>query len=307
MKLFYNKLFEKIDDVSFPFFKYIPKKHWDYYVRERASRVLGYKYNHLKPNSLNEKIRWLIYNEKLELKTKLTDKILMKSYVAKKIGNGHTAELYGIYTNFNQIDFSILPDKYALKANSGWKMNVIVKNKDFINTHYKSIKELTNIWLKTNFELYSAEPQYKGIKRKLLIEHLRPIMRDHTYRCDYKVHCINGKPMFIEIPIIKNEKKYYQFYTPKFELLPFTCFNEFMSDPVSIPTFWDQMLEYATKLSEEFSYVRVDFAPDYRTLHVVELTFTPCAAMIPFSDNKIDFYYGELLEIPTKQGIDDNA
>ncbi len=297
MKYILDKFFEKTKGF-YPFFKYCPKKYTNYYINKRASLALGYEYNWEKPRTLNEKIRWLIYNENLELKSKLTDKILVKGYVASKIGENHTAELYGIYDNFDKIDFSILPGKFVLKANHGWKMNMIVRDKNFLNIHKKDIRDLTKTWLKINYEEYSVEPQYKNISHRLFTEHLRPIGRNKNYRCDYKVHCLNGKPTFIEIPFYKEERKYYQFYTTKFELLNFSCFDKLINENLPFPSFWDEMIEYAEILSKDFSYVRVDFAPDKKNLHVVELTFTPCSGMIPFTDNKIDFEYGEMLELP---------
>ncbi len=88
-------------------------------ILKKAFNLLGYEYDYKNPKTFNEKVRWLIYNEKLDLKTKLTDKILVKGYVASKIGKNHSAELYGVYDDFEEIDFSILHDKIAIKVNHG--------------------------------------------------------------------------------------------------------------------------------------------------------------------------------------------
>ena len=67
MKYFLDKYFEKTKGF-YPFFKYCPQKYWDYYFCKRATNTLGYEYNWHEPKTLNEKIRWLIYREKLDLK-----------------------------------------------------------------------------------------------------------------------------------------------------------------------------------------------------------------------------------------------
>ena len=59
----------------------------------------------------------------------------------------------------------------------------------------------------------------------------------------------------------------------------------------------DKLLEYSRILSEEFSYVRVDFATDDEDIHVVEMTFTPQSAMIPFNKKDADIELGKLLKI----------
>lgn len=302
MKFLLDKYFEKTKGF-FPFFKYCPRKYWDWYLKKRAYLTLGYDYNYKTPKTLSEKIRWLIYNEKPELKTKLTDKILAKGYVASKIGANHTAELYGIYDNFREIDFSVLPDEFALKANHGWKMNIFVKNKNFIYKNYKNIQKITDEWLKINYEEFSIEPQYRNIKRKLLIEQLR---NDDQFRNDIQVYCFNGEPKFIELSFIKvsdSEKVFGgEFYNTNWELQKFTTCGRPTGTPVAQPKYLDKILEYAKILSKEFSFVRVDFSYDNENIHVVEMTFTPYSAMLPFRDKEVDLRLGEMLIIPNGEG-----
>lgn len=289
MKFILDKYFEKTQGF-YPFFKRCPKMYWDYYFAKRASNILGYNYNWREPRTLNEKIRWLIFNEKLDLKTKLSDKILVKSYVASKCGKNHSAEIYGIYNNFNEIDFSILPDKFALKANHGWKMNVLVRNKDSIKKEYENIKKLSNIWLKTNYEYFSLEPQYRHIKRKLFTEYLRKENSKELYKRDIKVWCFNGKPLFVEHNFIFHDinwKKQKYEYTMPFERIESTPKVNKL----------DEILNIAQILASDFTFVRIDFALDDEDIHVLEMTFTPDSAIIPFTDKSFDFELGEMLNI----------
>lgn len=302
MKFLLDKYYEKTKGF-YPFFKYCPKQYWNHYIKRRAYDVMGYEYNYLNPTTFNEKVRWLIYNEKPEIKSKLSDKILVKGYVAEKIGPNHTAELYGVWNNFDEIDFSCLPTSFALKANHGWKMNIIVKNKRFIYNNYKGIRRLTNEWLKINYEHYSLEPQYRDIKRKLFAEYLRfETIGHNTFRCDFKVHCFNEKPLFIEIPFYydKESTSFYhdfQFYNTNWELQPFSCISKVIDVPLKKPEFLEEMLEYAKVLCKGFSYVRVDFAPCKDNLHVCEMSFTPHSAMMPFVPANYDYILGEMLKI----------
>ena len=216
-KLIYDYYFNKTGGF-YPFFKYCPDYLKEYYLKKRAYNVLGYEYNFKEPKTLNEKIRWLVYNEKLDLKTKLTDKILCKSYVALRLGQNHSADLYGIYDNFKEIDFSVMPRQFALKANHGWRMNILVKNKSKLLTNYTSIEKLTKRWLRTNLYDFSLEPQYKGIKRKLFAEYLRPWKND-SFRREIQVYCFNGNPVLIELPLgIYNRIYYSQFYDTNWKL-----------------------------------------------------------------------------------------
>jgi hypothetical protein len=281
---------------NYPFFKYCPKQYIDYYVNKKASNILGYEYNYRTPKTLNEKIRWLIFNENLELKTKLTDKISVKGYVASKLGCNHSAEIYGIYNNFKEIDFSILPNEIAIKANHGWRMNVISKNKNFIFSNFKDINYITNKWLKTNFEEFNVEPQYKNIKRKLFVEFLR----SNNYRNEIQVYCFNGKPVFCELPIKIGNNIFFQIYDTSWVLQKFTHSNIFYEEKQEIPYKLDDILEYSKILSNGFSFVRIDFAYNDKDIHVVEMTFTPFGAAIPFDNIETDYYLGDMLELPER-------
>lgn len=306
MKFLLGKYFEKTHGL-YPFFKYCPKRYWDYYINKRASLTLGYEYNFYNPQTLNEKIRWLIYNEKLELKTKLSDKISVKGYVASKLGANHSAELYGIYDNFGEIDFSILPDEFALKANHGWRMNILSKNKSFIYKNYKDIEKITSRWLKINYEEFSVEPQYRNIKKKLLVEQLR---KNDNFRKNIQVYCFNGKPLFIELNQVRDSEtqtqtiSQCQVYDSNWKLQDFTMSGTPAGKPVAPPDKLDKILEYAEILSKEFSFVRVDFSFCDENIHVVEMTFSPYSAMIPFGNRDVDVRLGEMLIIPQLEGVE---
>lgn len=284
----------------YPFFKYCPKQKRDYYLKKRAYNILGYDYDWQNPKTLNEKIRWLIFNEKLDLKTKLTDKILVKQYVANKLGKHHSAELYGTYNNFEEIDFSVLPEEFALKANCGWRMNILIKNKEFIYNNREKIKQATKKWLSTNYEDFSLEPQYRNIKRKLLIERLRKANKQ-SYRTDIQVYCFNGIPVYFEIPFFIENVPHFQFYNQEWELQNFTHTSKFIERQMfEKPDKLEEIICICKILSSEFAFVRIDISFDEEDLHVVEMTFTPCSAIIPFKEKKIDLKLGEMILLPNK-------
>ncbi len=58
------------------------------------------------------------------------------------------------------------------------------------------------------------------------------------------------------------------------------------------------MLEISKILSQGFSYVRIDFLRSSNKTVVLEMTFTPYSAMIPFLDKKYDFQIGKFLKLP---------
>ena len=68
-------------------------------------------------------------------------------------------------------------------------------------------------------------------------------------------------------------------------------------DNISFPGFYQEMLEAAKVLSEDFPFVRVDFFVTDDFWYFAELTFTPGAGMMPFDPDSFDHVWGNELEI----------
>lgn len=288
-----DKFFEKTQGF-FPFFKYCPQKYKIHYFNKRASQTLGYKYNFLTPKTFNEKLMWLAYNEKLEMKTFLTDKINVKTYITEKLGEGHCAPIYGIWDDFNDIDFSNLPDRFILKVNHAWKKNLNMK-KEISTKQKKELKKLTDKWLKMKYFEYSFEPQYINIKPKLFAEKL--LSPNPSLFEEYQVHCFNGQPIMIEVVDFENKTFNFTFYDLEWKKLPYKL-KQYPEKDSEKPESLDLIIEYAKCLAEEFSYVRVDFLVSAEGIFVLELTFTPHSAMMSFCDSMVDVKLGNMLKLP---------
>lgn len=294
-KFILDKFFEKTKGY-FPFFKYCPSKYRFHYFNKRASRNLGYEYNFLQPKTLNEKIMWLAYNEKLDLKTQLTDKIKVKDYITEKIGVDHCAKILGIWDDFNEIDFSELPDMFLLKVNHSWKKNLFLsKNMMKSSAQREKYRKLTREWLKMNYFEYSIEPQYKNIKPKLYVEEVLSFENGNFK--EYQIHCFNGTPVYIESFHFENGKIGVTLYDLDWNRLPFKLKNYKAKDAPK-PNALEQMIEYARILSEGFTYVRVDFYVNKYGIFVLELTFTPHSAEMCFCDTMYDMELGNRLKLP---------
>ncbi len=308
MKYFLDKYFEKTKG-AYPFFKYCPKVYWDYYWEKKKIDTLGYSYDEKNPTFLNAKIRWLLYNENLYLKTLITDKSLFKNYIKNKIGDGYTTKTISVYNNFKEINFKELPEHFVIKATHGWKMAYFVNNKEWIIKRQKFFNKLFSRWLKINHFYNSLEPQYRNIKPRLLIEELRDDFVG-SYRKDIEVHCFNGEPKFIYKNIDScylydlnlNETKY------KFKR-PFRIWANLNKKNMDFSLEKDgftqeeinklgEMIEISKELSKDFSYVRMDFVLNKNKVNIGEMTFSPSAGLIPFESKETDEELGSMLILP---------
>jgi len=86
------------------------------YVKKLYLYKTGKRLNLKKPQTFNEKIQWLKLYDRNPLYTRLADKYAVREYIAERIGNGYSIPLLGVWDSFDDIDFSLLPDKFVLKC-----------------------------------------------------------------------------------------------------------------------------------------------------------------------------------------------
>lgn len=245
--------------------------HYSYY-----KKLLSFK----NPITLDEKIQWmkLNYYRDNPLITQCADKYAVREYV-KKMGCEETLiELYGAYDNAEEIPWEQLPQKFVIKWNFGCGQNFICKNKD--DYSFEQVKRLLKEWRKefNYFYKYGAEMQYKPIVPKIIIERLiEP--EDGGAPVDYKLYCFHGKAFCLLTCTGRNEgtTKFY-FVDKDWNLLRLNkAGKEAPKDFVpKKPEGYQQLFDYANKLSKPFPFVRADFYLDNGKVIFGELTFTPC-------------------------------
>lgn len=68
------------------------------------------------PRSFNEKIQWLKLHDRNPEYTKMVDKCDAKEYVKEVLGEEYIIPTIGVWDNFKDIDFSVLPNQFVLKC-----------------------------------------------------------------------------------------------------------------------------------------------------------------------------------------------
>ena len=120
------------------------------------------------PSTYNEKINWEKVYVRDERKTRLADKVLVRNWIKEKIGSQYLNDIYGVWDNEEDIDFSRLPEQFVLKLNNGSVRNIIVTDKASIDED--EIRRQLNEWKNINFGHLYLEEQYRGIEPKILCE-----------------------------------------------------------------------------------------------------------------------------------------
>jgi hypothetical protein len=234
--------------------------------------IFGKRLNLETPQTFNEKIQWLkLYGRKPE-HTQMVDKYEVRKYIEGKIGKEYLIPLFGVWDNFDDIDFDSLPNKFVLKANHFSGGVFICKDKQ--NFNIKKVRQEMNKILKRNYYFYGREWPYKNVRPRIIAEEYM-IDESGIELKDYKIHCYNGEPKIIQVDFNRffgqHKRNFYSIdwvYQP-FSLLYPTCPEKTITRPQSLGL----MLVLAKKLSQGIPYVRVDLYSIIEKIYFGELTF----------------------------------
>lgn len=252
-------------------------------IQKWFKQVSGQQLDFDNPKNFTQKIQWLKIFDSTEIKGFLSDKYLVRDYVAKVVGEEHLVPLLGVWSEPEEIDFEKLPDRFVLKATHGSGWNIIVKDKSSLDQQ-KTIETLKT-WLKTDYSMiYGFELQYRHCIPQIIAEEYIEELSGGLY--DYKVHCFGGHPVFIQC-IGDRGLKEHSGFQDNFDLewnkldWIFEDYPHFPYD-VNRPEHFEELLSIAEDLAVGFEYVRVDLYEIGDTIYFGEMTFTPASGAYPY-------------------------
>ena len=249
--------------------------------------------------TFTEKMQWIKIYDATPLKSRLADKYLVRNWVAEKIGEKYLIPLLGVWDDFDDINFDYLPTQFVLKCNHGSGMNIIVRDKKFLDV--QRAREGINLWLNMDYGAGSAlELHYTRIDRKIIAEKFMT-NGDDPELTDYKFWCFDGKPTYCKCMTERTTALRIDYFDMNFQHMNYEQNNHPNSDHperISKPKNFELMKKLAAKLSEGFAFVRVDFYEINGKVYFGEMTFTPGAGSFYYKSKGTDEYLGSLLKLP---------
>lgn len=237
-------------------------------INKKYVKIFGKEINWNKPKSYTEKLNVSKVYGANELKTKLTDKLLVRDWIADKIGEEYLIPLIGSYDNFEDINFNELPSKFVIKCNHDSGSVTLCKNKDKLN--WKNLKKKYDFYLRRNFAYLGYEMHYRDIKPKILIE---KYMGDSIN--DYKFLCFDGKPYYCWVDSDRFADHRRNIYDLNWKLQQFRQMTyENSKEPINCPNQFSKMIQIVEKLCKGFDHVRVDLYVIQDKIYFGEMTFT---------------------------------
>ena len=258
---------------------------------------MGKKLNLDNPQTFNEKLQWLKLNDRKPQYTLMVDKYAVKDYVKNKIGEEYIIPTYGVWNNFDEINFEKLPDNFVLKCNHDSGSVIVCKSKKLLDI--KKARKKMNRALKRNYYKAYREWPYKNIKPKIFAEKF--LEDGNNCLMVYKFLCFNGEAKIIQV--IQNDKtadECINYYDTNWQLLSLKQNYPNATNDIKPPQKLQQMIKLSNKLSKGFPFLRVDWYETFGVVKFSEFTFYSDAGFAKFEPEEWDLKLGEMIKLPEK-------
>lgn len=243
------------------------------------------------PATFSEKIQWFKLYVRDPAFTQYADKYAVREYIKEKVGGAYLVPLIGVYHSADEIDFDQLPSAFVLKPNHESGEVLICKDKARLDQ--AMAKQTMKRWMGENYYYHSAEWHYKNILPRILCE---PLLQEEI--TDYRFFCFKGCPVLCNITADGGHTPRQGYVDTDFRGVADRK-GRMDADVLNAlrPKQWEQMLQLASVLSEDFPFVRVDLYEVGGKVYFGELTFTPSNGMDPYLSVKWDEKMGKMYDL----------
>ena len=295
----YNSAFGSSPDTSSQIWNRLCDLH-ELYIRMNWSDR-GRPLNLSRPSTLAEKLEWLKLNDHREVHITMTDKLAVRDYVLSKTNNPALLNcVYGVYKRADEIPIDQLPSKFVLKTNHWSGQNFICRDKSEFGLSERD--RFTNM-LSSTYARESVEWPYWKIEPKLFVEEY--LEDQFSELVDYKVFCFNGTPKLILVCMGRfgTSKLRILYFDSEWKLQPIEGSSLYSRIPAGQdfprPKSLNEMLQYASLLSQDAAFVRVDWYDFFGECRFGELTLYPDSGVgCVVSPEHWNFVLGSWLHLP---------
>ena len=255
----------------------VAARHQDAVLSVRFRKALGRKRQN-PPKSFFDKLFWMSVNTDTSSWTRCADKVEVRKYVSSRCGEEILPKLYAIYGSAEEVDFSELPDSFAIKTNNGCASNYLVRSREGVDL--EAIRKGLKKWLRFPYGELTGQLHYARIRPLILAEELlRQDVNSEDSLIDYKFYCFAGVPMFCFVNSDRSADDPHSYtrmmYDMEWKMVPNACIKTAKQKEMSQPVSFSRMIEIAAVLSDGFPFVRVDLYEVNGAVKFGELTFTP--------------------------------
>lgn len=255
-----------------------------------AYRSLGYWPRIENPKTFNEKILHRHFYTDNELFTTVEGKHSVREYVREKVNGEILPEVYQVTDDPGEIAFHSLPAEYVVKPThlAGGEVILVDEN----GPTKPEIRRQCDDWLDQTHGVIYDQYWYWDIKPEILIEER---LQDDKYGVppDFKFFVFHGRVEYVRVDYNRWGEQNRRFYDPDWEPQDFQYKDYPLAPPREKPSKFEEMVEIAEILGEEFDFIRCDlYLVNDSRIVFGELTVGPANGHGVFSPAEYDLEFG---------------
>ena len=274
---------------------HFPYAYARFYYREHLGRGVNYR----NPKDFNEKMFWLARYWQDPRIVSYADKLTVRDYLSELGLECYLPKVYAVYDTAEEIDFSVLPEKFVLKTNhAGGGLNMIIC-KDKSTLDEQQARKIIEKGLGEVIGMETCEYQYQYIRPRAYAEQF---LECENGKLEVQFFCFNGRARHI---LVRNDlgdssnRPFVISYSMDWERVPDRK-NEDLSISIPRPRVLDEMIDIAIKLSAPFPQVRIDLYLLGDTIYFGEMTFSTSGNILWNYTDETVARWGKELILPQK-------
>ena len=193
----------------------------------------------------------------------VSDKEFVKRYVAQVVGDQFNVPTIKILSSVQEVETYDFPANCCIKPTHASGKVILRRNNEPID-----LKQIRR-WFSIDHYRSGREANYKTLKPKVIVE---PVLFNDFNISDYKIFCYQGSPKLIQVNMDRFIDRKRQFLDTQWNELFFSINDKRCERRLDKPANLEEMLNIAAKLSQGFSFVRVDMYSDGKSCKVGEIT-----------------------------------
>lgn len=246
------------------------------------------------PQTFNDKLMTLKVSDEARapIRTRVTDKELVKDYVAEIVGPGHVVPTLAILRTAEEVDAFAFPLPSVVKPTHSSQEVMMFRDRQPDARE----RRILRYWLWKSYFAANREPNYRHLEKKLIVE--EAIGGGLGSIDDIKVLCFHGRPKFIQVDYGRFGDHRRDYYDLAGRLLPVEMRKPSGGRAFPFPDKLTRLLDLSAALSQGFSFIRVDFYIAGEAILVGELTSFPTNCTVPFKPEFADRMIARLFDEP---------
>lgn len=257
----------------------------------------GRKLNLKSPRRYTEKIQWYKLYYRDPLMAQCADKYAVREFIKAKGLEHILNELYMKFDSPEKISFDNLPDKFVMKLSNGSNTNLLCTNKGELDID--EVKEKFR-WFYVQSQTAAGREWVYNTKKEsvIVVERFLEDTEQLGGIYDYKFMCFDGIPHYVICDVNRFADHHRNIYDMEWNNLHIASDCPCSDSEIARPEKFEEMVDIAKKLSQDFPAVRVDLYMVNGHIYFGELTFFPWSGYVKYNPDIFDFEAGDKFVLP---------